>query len=951
MKQSARRVVRSARSTRSRSSTPLAAFLAHFKPANLRAYWFSRQGLVMTAKIGGAGFLVIALTFLYVAKDLPNPSKVKSVTGAQNTRYYARDELTNPGHGTLLWEDHGDRNRTIIPFEQMPNSIKHATIAIEDKNFYKEGAFSFTGYLRAAYTDITNRGVRQGGSTITQQYVKNALLSNDQTFSRKIKELILAIEINQLYKKDDILKLYLNEIPYGSQSYGIQAAAKTFFNKNAKDLNLAESALLAAIANRPSYYSPYGVHTDELLFRQHLVLNAMAKQGYIKQSEADAAKKVDILGPGELSQTPNLTAGNLAPQFGFYAKDVLVGKYSTSIVESGGLKVITTLDITKQHQAEEAVDANMRAVTNAGGSNAAIVSADPKTGQIYAMVGSYDYNKTAFNVALANRQPGSSFKPFVYATAWGKEYNYGPGTTMYDVTTDFGNFIPKNYDGLTHGVQSMRTSLGNSYNIPAVKTLYMAGLKKSIDTAHKLGITTLYNPPEGGYGLALVLGSGEVKLNDMVNAYQSFANGGLHYEATPILKVTNASGKVLIDNAKPSGKQVLDQQVAYLMNSVLSDNGARSAVFGPNSPLVLPGYAAAVKTGTTTNYHDAWTVGYTPNLIAGVWVGNNDNSPMTAGGVNIAAPIWNTYMRAALKGTPNDQFNKPAGIQTITLDADTGRLPSSGTKRTRVDVFPSWYKPTPATNTRSAKVDKVSKKLATDCTPPLAIETAYSSEIHAEIPSTDQAYSRWEPPVAGLAASLGFAQGGTLPTQNDDVHSCGDEKPTVTITAAGSGPIRITATVTSGTFPANKLDIKLDDQVISTQSPIETNPYSFDYSAASTGSHTITATVTDTGLYQASSQTTVIVASTGSGFAGMSPPEGSHQAGTAAFTWSRVIDATSYQLFVTRNGSPYAPANPLTTTGQAAFLPITPGIYSWRVDAYDGASRIDTTPIYNFSSP
>ncbi len=903
----------------------------------------------MAAKVFGIGFLVIFLIFLYVAKDLPNPSRVKTLTGAQNTRYYARDG------STLLWEDHGDKNRTVIAFDQMPANIKNATIAIEDKNFYNEGAFSFLGYLRAAVTDLTHRGVRQGGSTITQQYVKNALLSNDQTFTRKVKELILSIEIGQLYKKDDVLKLYLNEIPYGSQAYGVQAAAKTFFNKNAKDLSLPESALLAAIANRPSYYSPYGFHVDDLVYRQHLVLDQMAKQSYISQAQADAAKKVDILGAGELSQTPNLTAGNIAPQFDFYAKDVLVSQYGTSTVESGGLKVITTLDTTKQQQAEDSINTNFRAIQRAGGSNAALVSADPKTGQIFAMVGSHDFSKSQLNVALSNRQPGSSFKPFAYATAWGKDYNYGPGTTMYDVTTDFGGgYKPKNYDGLSHGVQSMRTSLGNSFNIPAVKTLYMVGIDNAITTAHKLGISTLYKPPAGGYGLPLVLGAGEVKLNDMVNAYESFANGGLHYQATPILKVIDANGKTLQDNAKPSSKQVLDPQVAYLMNSVLSDNNARAISFGLNSPLTLSGHTVAAKTGTTTDFHDAWTMGYTPSLMTGVWVGNNDNTPMTAEAVDIAAPVWQTFMGAALKTSSNEQFTKPAGIQSITLDSDTGRLPTPGSKHTRTDAFASWYKPPTSTSTRSAKIDKVSHKLATDCTPALAVETAYSGDIHAEIPSTDPAYGRWEPPVAGLAASLGFAQGGTLPSANDDVHNCSDIKPAVNLSVTGSGPIHIKVMVTPGTFPAKQLDIKLDDQVISTQSPIATNPYSFDYAAASPGSHTLSATVIDEGLYQASDQTTVMVTNstaTGGSFVGTSPPNSSHQTGSAAFAWSSVDNATGYQLFVTRNGAPYSPANPLSTTGTAALVPITPGIYAWHVDAYEGSVKLDSTPTYVFTSP
>ncbi len=950
MKQPARRARPTSRRVRNtRPSSPIDKLLNKFRPERLKAYWLSREGVIIATKIVGVSFLVIFLIFLYVAKDLPNPSRVKSVTGAQNTRYYARDGET------LLWEDHGDKNRIVIPFEQMPANMKNATIAIEDKNFYKEGSFSFVGYLRAGLTDLTHRGVRQGGSTITQQYVKNALLSNDRTFTRKIKELILSIEIGQLYKKDDILKLYMNEIPYGSQAYGIQAAAKTFFNKNAQDLNLPESALLAAMANAPTYYSPYGDNREDLIARQHLVLDRMVQQGYITQAKADEAKKVDILGPGELSQTPNLTAGNIAPQFDLYAKGILANDFGTATVESGGLKVITTLDPAKQQQAEAAITANMSSIRRAGGSNAALVSADPNTGQIYAMVGSYDFSKTQVNVALANRQPGSSFKPFVYATAWGKDYNYGPGSTMYDVTTDFGGgYTPKNYDGLSHGIQSMRTSLGNSFNIPAVKTLYLVGIDNAIDTAHKMGITTLYHPPEGGYGLPLVLGAGEVKLNDMVNAYQSFANGGTHYKPTPILKVYNANGKIIQDNSRPSGKQVLDPQVAYLMNNVLSDNNARAISFGLNSPLTLAGRTVAAKTGTTTNFHDAWTMGYTPSLITGVWVGNNDNTAMTDEAVNIAAPVWHNFMTAALKGVPNQQFDKPAGIQTLTLDADTGRLPTPSTKHSRTDVFASWYKPATAANSRSAKVDKVSGKLATDCTPALAVDTVYSSEIHAEIPPTDSAYSRWEPPVAGLAASLGYSKGGTLPTESDDVHSCSDIKPNVSLNVTGTGPIRITASVVAGTFPISQLDIKLDDQVISTQSPVANNPYTFDYAAASPGSHTLTATVTDQGLYQDSTQTTVVVTTTGNtsdDFVGTAPSNNSHQSGSVAFSWTPFSGATDYQLFVTRNGVPYAAAFPLLTTGTTALVPVTPGLYSWHVEAHSTTTKLASTPTYIFTSP
>ncbi|MFI5240289.1 MAG: transglycosylase domain-containing protein [Candidatus Saccharimonadia bacterium] len=913
----------------------------------------------MFAKICGVGFLIVVLSFLYVAKDLPNPSAVRQITGAQNTKYYARDALDSNGNlkikngqidGTLLWEDHGDQNRTVIDFSQMPATIKDATIAIEDKNFYKEGAFSFVAYLRAAVVDILHRGIYQGGSTITQQYVKNALLSDDQSFTRKIKELILSIEISSYYKKDDVLKLYLNEIPYGSQAYGIQAAAKTFFNENAEQLTLSQSAFLAAMANAPSYYSPYGENTDSLIARQHLVLDDMATQGYITDAQATAAKATDLSG---FQPVPNIGGNVTAPQFDLYAKEVLESEYGTTEVESGGLKVITTLDPNKESLATAAIASNMRSIQYSGGSNAAIVSADPKTGQILAMVGSNDPINNPFNVALAGRQPGSSFKPFVYATAWSKGNNYGPGTTMYDVTTDFGGgYTPKDYDGLNHGIQSMRTALDNSYNIPAVKTLYMVGVSNALATAHRMGITTLNNPP-GTYGLSLVLGSGEVKLNDMVNAYESFSNGGSHYAATPILQVYDVNGKKLQDNSKPPSTSVLDPQVAYLMNNVLSDNNARAAAFGLNNPLTVSGHTVAAKTGTTTNFKDAWTIGYTPDLVTGVWVGNNDDTSMNAEAVDIAAPVWHTFMTSALKGVPNDQFSKPAGIQTLTLDGDTGRAVTSATKHPRTDIFAAWYKVPAADSTQSAKIDKVSNLLATACTPPLAVETVYSSEIHAEIPSTDPSFALWDPPVEALARTLGFnAGGGVLPTQSDNVHNCSDTKPSVTLIVNGSGPLQITAQVNSGTFQANQLDIMFDDQTISTQSPIAQNPYTFTYNAPTTGSHTITATVTDTGLYQASDQQTVLVTNAGGAtFSGNLPANNSHvPLGFVSFQWDAYPGASKYTLYYRNGSGAYTKVDNIGSNASNV-AGITSGSYTWYVEAYSQATLDATTSVNTFVAP
>ncbi len=845
-------------------------------PNRFKRYWFNPAGARRFGKISAAGLAGLFLMFLWFAKDLPSPGKINSQIGSQNTEFYDRENKVK------IYEVHGDKNRKVIEFNEMSDNIKMATVAIEDKDFYKHGAFSVMGIGRAFTGVVTNDRSKGGGSTITQQYVKNALLTNEYSVTRKIKELILAIEIEQLYKKDDILKLYLNEIPYGSMAYGVESACQTFFKGNlegkpegtkcASTLDLKQSTLLASMPQLPTYYSPYGQNVDALVERQHKVLENMVDQKMITQQEADAAKidaatTAGLVAEAGLSETPRIeTAKSDYPHFALYAKEFLESQeqFGTSKVENGGLRVVTTIDIDKQKKAEEAIKNGYSKVKALGGSNVALVSADPKTGQVLAMVGSNDYNdpkQGAFNVALANRQPGSSFKPIVYATALKK--NWGAGSTIYDVQTDFGNYQPKNYTGRFYGVQSVRSALAGSLNIPAVKMLHIAGVDNSLRTAKDMGISTL-NRGASNYGLSLVLGSGEVKLNDMVNAYESFANGGDHYEATPILKVYDARDRVVMDNTKPKGKRVLDPQISYIISNILSDNSARSYIFGANNPLVIPGRTVAAKTGTTENYNDAWTMGYTPDLVTGVWAGNNDNKPMTASASTVSAPIWNAYMRSALQGYDKDaKFNKPAGIKEVTLDAQTGKLPTESTKQRRTDIFPSWYKPENVTGSKTANIDKVSGKLATECTPQAAVQSVTSSEMRAEVPTSDPQFKKWDPPIQALARSLGFAAGGSIPSEADDIHKCSDVKPTVDISTKGSNPLAITVKVTSGTHLANSLTVYLDDQIISTQGINGSTTYTFDYTIPTAGSHTIKAVATDSALYSGSDETTVTVSGPG----------------------------------------------------------------------------------------
>ncbi len=610
--------------------------------------------IIFKASILGGVFciLVVVGIFAWYSKDLPDPSGLHEKTIAASTKIYDRTG------SVLLYEIHGEEKRTLVKLDQISPYVKWATIAIEDKSFYEHRGINFRGVARAFLFDIRGRGL-QGGSSITQQLVKNSILSPERTISRKIKEAILALEMERRFTKDQILEMYLNQIPYGSNAFGIEAASQTYFNTSARDLSLAQAALLAALPKAPTYYSPYGSHVDELKWRQEAVLDRMAQDKYITKDEAEAAKKIKLV---FAEKKENI----VAPHFVFYIKEQLVEKYGEKVVEQGGLKVITTLDIAKQRAGEAAVTKYAEQNKKYGARNAALVSVDPKSGQILAMVGSVDYfdkeNDGNVNVAIRHRSPGSSFKPFVYATAFKKGYT--PNTILIDALTKFSSdYEPKNYDLRERGPVSMKAALAMSLNIPAVKTLYLAGLNETLQTAKEMGFTTLNDPER--YGLSLVLGGGEVKLLEETAAYGVFAAEGARYPITSILKVEDIKGKTLEDNTKNRGEKVLDKQIARQINDILSDNNARAGVFGIRNFLTLPDRPVAAKTGTTQEFRDGWTIGYTPSLVAGVWVGNNDNSPMKKEpGAVVAAPIWHDFMAEVLKGTPVEQFTKPNPPQT-----------------------------------------------------------------------------------------------------------------------------------------------------------------------------------------------------------------------------------------------------------------------------------------------
>ncbi len=597
----------------------------------------------------------LVIEIILVIKDLPHPEKLNTFQPAQSTKVYDRTGTV------LLYEIHGDQSRTIVDINKIPAYIKQATIAAEDQTFYEHSALDWKGMLRAVFVDITTGDFSQGGSTITQQLVKNVFLTNEKTIQRKIKEAILAYWLEKQYSKDDILSFYLNQIPYGSNSYGIESASMRYFGVSASSLSVAQAATLAAIPKSPPYYSPWGTHLAELNQRKEYILGEMHSLKYITDQQFSDAKKE------KLTFLPQNIGVIKAPHFSLMVKDQLSQLYGDEQVEKGGLKVITTLDWKLQQIAEQAVQDGVKRNTELyAGTNGSFVAQDAKTGQILALVGSANYfDKTIdgnFNVAAQGlRQPGSTFKPFVYLSAF--EKGYSPETVVFDVPTNFNtngdphyDYIPENYDGTYRGPISLKEALAQSINVPAVKTLYLVGLPTALNTAHTLGITTLQDPSR--YGLSLVLGGGEVKLIDMVEAYSVFAQDGIKHAQSLLLRVQNSKGESLYEY-KDSAEQVVDPLYPRMINSILSSASLRAGLFSASLPLtVFDPYTVAMKTGTTNDYRDAWTIGYTPSLVAGVWVGNSNNKPMQQKGGSILAalPIWSAFMKQALSDYQPENF-------------------------------------------------------------------------------------------------------------------------------------------------------------------------------------------------------------------------------------------------------------------------------------------------------
>ena len=749
----------------------------HTKPSgSYKRHKTNSQGIIKTllpySLIAFAlGILFVVFLFAWYSRNLPRPDKIIDRSVAQSTKIYDRTGEK------LLFEAFDTQRRTIIPLENIPEYVKWETILIEDKKFYEHNGFDLRGIARAIVKDILSMSKAEGASTLTQQLVKNALFTNDKAWSRKIKELVLSYQIERKFSKDQILQMYFNEIPYGSNAYGIESASKFYFNTTAKELSIAQGAILAALPQATTFYSPYGSNVDRLMARKDYIIGLLQEAGYITEEEAQEAHAEEL----KFSEKSNSLK---APHFVIMVREALAKEYGERQVEEGGLRVITTLDWDMQQKAEQAVaDFAQTNKENFDAENASLVAIDPNNGQILAMVGSIDYFSDEidgnFNVALqGKRQPGSSFKPFVYAV--GFEKGYTDKTTLWDVVTKFGegsdgeDYEPHNYDLEEHGPISIRSALQGSINVPAVKMLYLAGAGNVIKKAKRFGYTTLGDP--NIYGLSLVLGGAEVTLLEHTAAYATFASEGIKHPTVSIIKVENDKGKILEEYKEEDGERVMDENIVRQLTDILSDNTARAPYFGENNYLTIGERPVAGKTGTTNDYRDAWMMGYTPQLAVGVWVGNNDFSSMKrgAGGSAVAAPIWNKFFRNALKDYKIKQFIKPE-IEYPDKPILRGDL-EGGTP---------------------VEIDKASGKLATEFTPETMIEEKTFKTGHnilyyidpddplgsePEEGKWDHQYEDWEEAVQRWMEEKEWqADEGEVPTEFDDVH-LPEYRPNISIT-------------------------------------------------------------------------------------------------------------------------------------------------------------------------
>ena len=766
-------------------------------------------------------FAVSALIYWVSTFQIPDLGSFEKRKIIQSTKIYDRTGKV------LLYDMHQDIKRTVVPIEEISRNIKNAAVAIEDEEFYQHKGIKITSIIRAILANITKGEYSQGGSTITQQVVKNSLLNSEKKISRKLKEWFLALKLERMMGKDEILGIYLNEAPYGGNIYGIEEASQAYFGKNASDLSIAESAHLASLPNAPSYYSPYGPNAKKLIDRKNLVLKRMLDKNFIVKDEYDLAMKEVV------SFYPQDRLGIKAPHFVIYIIKYLENKYGRKAVEEGGLKVTTTLNYELQQKIEGIV--KKYALENKqkfNAENAAIVAIDPKTGQILVMVGSRDYFDKEidgnFNVATSHRQPGSAFKPFVYAAAFNKGFT--PDTVLFDLPTEFQAscdprsattslraktedcYMPNNYDNLFVGPITLRNALAQSRNVPSVKLLYLTGIKNALRLAKDMGVEELGN--ESRYGLSLVLGGGEVSLLDITSAYGVFANSGVRNPKTGILEIEDKDRKIL-EKYAPRSAEAMPEETALKISDVLSDNTARTPLFGNRSLLYFENRDMAVKTGTTNDYRDAWTVGYSPNIAVGAWVGNNNNSPMEkkVSGL-IVAPMWRAVADEVLATLPKEKFKKPSKTNATNLKPALRGIWKGG---------------------ESYFTDKISGKLATSETPKEMLEEKIITNVHSILywidksdilnanrpqnPENDSQFKNWEYSVQEWLKNQNLPKDPQKPVEFDDIH-IEKNKPKIKIiepvnNKEYSKSERIVVKITSsGNYPLLKTEYILNGEYI-----------------------------------------------------------------------------------------------------------------------------------------
>ncbi len=776
-----------------------------------KTHWFSWKKIVLVS---------VAIVLFCIGAGLIWASTVKlpDISTFEARKIANSSKITDRTGEVVLYDIHQSVRRTEIPLDQMGDNIKNAVISVEDAHFYEHKGIRPTSIIRVIFVNLLKGSFEQGGSTITQQIIKNTLLNTDKTIIRKAKEWVLAVKLERYFTKEQILQIYLNDAPFGSTIYGVEEASRAFFNKSAKDLTIAESAYLAAMLPAPSYYSPLGSHKDKLDARKNLVLKKMNEYNYITDEEMESAKASVVV------FSPTASNSIKAPHFVFYILDYLQKKYGEDVMETGGYTIKTTLDYELQQKAEEIV--KTKALENEKrfrASNSSLVAVDPTTGQILTMVGSRDYfDKSidgAYNIATAQRQPGSSFKPFIYATAFGKGYT--PETILFDVDTEFSTtcatnpdtcYNPGNFDGKFKGPISIRSALAESRNIPAVKLLYLVGIEDAVDTAKKLGITTLTDPQQ--LGLSLVLGGGEVTLLDMTSAYGGFANSGIKNPTTGILEIQDIKGNS-IEKYEQNPLVAIEKNQALTLNDVLSDANARIPTFG--GQITIPG--VAVKTGTTNDDRDAWIVGYTPTLSVGVWSGNNNNSKTTSGGAAISGPIWKAFMEEAMKKIPATPFEKP--------------IPNPDYDKLKPVLRGQWM------GNKSVWIDKVTGLLATKNTPIEARIEKVITDVQDILywvnkkdptgpapsnPASDPQFYLWNTPVQKWweenKGRYGIVTENDLPTSYETIHSSNTSKLSIKGVASEMKTTDTTTITISidGQYPLSSVDLFMNENYLTTLS-------------------------------------------------------------------------------------------------------------------------------------